>query len=173
MIPKKHTNCSYCILGGRLDWPDPGAAPPEPGLCKDHKGEDGQPVEYTGHDAHEPKSLYTIGYRFRAWDKRTYLCTGYDPRHGFWMRSVDEGKPILKNVSERAVGRTFHRVDITWGAFEMLKLTGSLERFPTEEEAEGIWYTHARENLIHCGFLTSANTITTEGSARLASGEPI
>jgi hypothetical protein len=60
----------------------------------------------------------TIGQRFKAWDGHTYLCDSYDPRIGFWMtredappeRRQDEHSDWRKNVSERAIGRTFHRI---------------------------------------------------------------
>lgn len=86
-------------------------------------------MEFTGYDAYEPTEWVTqvVGTRYKAWDKRTYLCTGYDPRSGFWMRTVDDGKPRITNVSERAINRTYHEVRLTWGAFRMLELTGSLE----------------------------------------------
>ena len=37
-----------------------------------------------------------------------YMCDGYDPRHGFWMRDTSDG--YQTNVSEMAIGRTYHRV---------------------------------------------------------------
>lgn len=117
MIPKKHTDCSYCILGGTFgDW-EPKDAPPEPGLCKHHKGVDG-PVEYTDLNAYEPKEWITrvVGSRYRGLDvytmtTRNWLCFGYDPRNGFWFRAEDDGLPVrLANVSERAIDRTYHRI---------------------------------------------------------------
>jgi hypothetical protein len=53
-----------------------------------------------------------VGKRFRAWDTRglesaTYYCDSYDPRIGYWM--TNEADPTdRKNVSERAINRTFH-----------------------------------------------------------------
>lgn len=52
-----------------------------------------------------------VGRYYRAWDGRTYLCFAYDPRQGFWMRAVDAGAPRETNVSERAIGRTYHPVE--------------------------------------------------------------
>lgn len=55
----------------------------------------------------------TVGKHFGAYlsgvsGTVVYLCDSYDPRLGFWMTQVDD--PINRlNVSERAIGRTFHR----------------------------------------------------------------
>jgi hypothetical protein len=49
-----------------------------------------------------------VGKTYKGFDG-TYLCFGYDPREGFWMRSVDSERQT--NVSERAIGRTFHVVN--------------------------------------------------------------
>jgi hypothetical protein len=52
----------------------------------------------------------TVGNRFRfPFEGRTYRCTSYDSRQGFWMENVDDAKD-RRNVSERAIGRTFHRI---------------------------------------------------------------
>ncbi len=50
-----------------------------------------------------------VGKKFRAWDGRVYLCDSYDPSCGFWMQDVDDPSN-RRNVSERAIGRTFHEV---------------------------------------------------------------
>lgn len=77
-------------------------------FCPDHPG--GQ--DYTGHDVYEPSDwvIETVNKQFRGpFNECTYLCTGYDPRAGFWMKNVDNPAD-LRNVSERAIGRTFHRI---------------------------------------------------------------
>jgi hypothetical protein len=52
---------------------------------------------------------HTVGRRFRAWDGHIYHCDSYDPACGYWM--TREGEPARRvNVSERAIGRTFHEV---------------------------------------------------------------
>lgn len=58
----------------------------------------------------------TVGRQFRAWDGALYLCTRYLRREGFWMRVVVESPTLCRRkvgeetcVSERAIGRTFHR----------------------------------------------------------------
>jgi hypothetical protein len=54
-----------------------------------------------------------------VWSEKglVYLCDSYDPRIGYWMTPV-EGSPTVneygspierKNISERAIGRTYHR----------------------------------------------------------------
>lgn len=48
----------------------------------------------------------TVGKTFRGLDGIS-VCTGYDSRQGFWML-WPSGE--TRNVSERAIGRTFHRV---------------------------------------------------------------
>lgn len=59
----------------------------------------------------------TVGHRFRAWDGCTYFCDSYDPSCGYWMTCVANPGNILsheigrrRNVSERAIGRTFFRL---------------------------------------------------------------
>ncbi len=125
MIPRSHTDCYRCILGGETF--DPKEPPPEPGLCEHHRGPGGEPVLYEGFDAYEYESCEwirdLIGKRFRGpdvhafegggWVTRVWTCFGYDPRNGFWLRAEDDGHPVrLVNVSERAIGRTFHRIHV-------------------------------------------------------------
>jgi len=50
----------------------------------------------------------TVGHNFRSWDG-VWFCDSYDPRIGYWMTEVGN-KQNRKNVSERAIGRTFHLV---------------------------------------------------------------
>ena len=62
-----------------------------------------------------------VGSTFRGWDDYLYECVAYDPRMGFWMVRIDSSSanghgplaPVplgdaVRNVSERAIGRTFH-----------------------------------------------------------------
>ena len=60
---------------------------------------------------------WTVGEYFNGHDGFIYYCDSYDPRIGFWMTPVTSTKadepgplPERRNVSERAIGRTFHRV---------------------------------------------------------------
>ena len=102
-IPADPTHCTHCI------------APESFGLtasCKYHRGEDGEPTEYTGEDAYVPGewALQVIGNRYKGTYGRIYICFGYDPRSGYWMRTDDGGELRETNISERAIDRTFHRV---------------------------------------------------------------
>lgn len=48
-----------------------------------------------------------IGWNFAGYDGKFYYCDSYDPRIGFWVQEI--GNPEnRKNISERAIGRTFH-----------------------------------------------------------------
>jgi hypothetical protein len=53
---------------------------------------------------------HTVGHRFRAWDGRIYLCVWYNRRAGYQMESDDDGPRRVANVSERAIGATYHEV---------------------------------------------------------------
>ena len=99
MIPSNPDWCSYCIQGNGTP-------------CEHHTGPNGSCVEYKGSLSYTPTTSdrSTVGKKYKAWDGRTYLCFGYDPRHGFWMRSVDGGETRQTNVSERAIGRTYHQL---------------------------------------------------------------
>ncbi len=60
-----------------------------------------------------------VGQRFRSFG-RTYECLSYNPKSGFWMYArADAENPAsrLTNVSERAIGRTFHKVRNTDWSF--------------------------------------------------------
>lgn len=100
-IPKLSAWCSYCVAPEEFGNP--------PGPCPDHRGPDGRTVDYTGRNAYEPSAWVEqqVTLRFRSY-RGDCACFGYDPRHGFWMVQLDTGKCF--NVSERAIGRTFHAV---------------------------------------------------------------
>jgi hypothetical protein len=58
-----------------------------------------------------------IGRYFISGVGGIYWCDSYDPHCGFWMTPAREGdttfsdQPTTRtNVSERAIGRTFHRI---------------------------------------------------------------
>lgn len=59
----------------------------------------------------------TVGRLFSFCGAR-YRCFRYEEGNGFWMRLVDDGDNVFSNrvkgyegcVSERAIGRTYHRV---------------------------------------------------------------
>jgi hypothetical protein len=56
----------------------------------------------TTHPAHE-----TVGSYFQGYSGAVYFCDSYDPRSGFWMTNILDDAD-RRNVSERAIGRTFH-----------------------------------------------------------------
>ena len=113
-VPKSHKWCSYCIAPEQYGDQSRGKGTP----CQDHRPKgagpwNGQYVEYTGRDAYEPSPwvLEVVGGIYKGHDGKTYECFGYDPRHGFWMRTTREERETRQmNVSERAIGGTFHRV---------------------------------------------------------------
>ncbi len=96
MIPADPKWCSNCILS-------------EDGPCPRHRGPDGAPVPYEGDDAYIPsdRAFNIVGKRFNTMSGPC-LCFAYDPRHGFWLRDEATGKE--RNVSERAINRTVHRI---------------------------------------------------------------
>ena len=51
---------------------------------------------------------HTVGSLFRGMDG-VYRCTSYDSRQGFWMRNETDPSD-WRNVSERAIGRTYHKI---------------------------------------------------------------
>lgn len=65
------------------------------------------------HPEHE-----VIGKTFRAWDEHQYICDSWEANAGYWMTRVDapeenrndQHSEFRRNVSERAIGRTFHQV---------------------------------------------------------------
>lgn len=60
----------------------------------------------------------TVGRTFKAWDGHKYVCDSWEENLGFWMtrvdapieRRADVHSEFRRNVSERAIGRTFHQV---------------------------------------------------------------
>lgn len=67
------------------------------------------PSDHPDHD--------TIGRYFISGVGGIYWCDSYDPAIGFWMTPARDGDTTWSdlptkrtNVSERAIGRTFHRI---------------------------------------------------------------
>lgn len=59
------------------------------------------------------RGAHTVGRRFRgpqfdATCTPTYRCVAYDWRTGWWMRNETTGE--LRDISERAIGRTYHEI---------------------------------------------------------------
>jgi hypothetical protein len=69
-----------------------------------HKADDGLVTE--DYRVVPEEGDYYPGRRFRG-PEGVYRCTSYDSRQGFWM--LNEQDPSdWRNVSERAIGRTYH-----------------------------------------------------------------
>lgn len=59
------------------------------------------------HPDHAVVGHYFAGYSLIAGETQVYLCDSYDPAIGYWLTNIY--KPgDRKNVSERAIGRTYH-----------------------------------------------------------------
>ncbi len=103
MIPADPKWCSHCVKPEYY-----GRKKGEP--CSNHTGPNGKHAEYRGHDVYVPSEfvLSVVGKTFNCWSGNLMLCFGYDWRHGFWMRDLKTGEE--RNVSERAIGRTYHEV---------------------------------------------------------------
>lgn len=93
-IPRNPSWCSYCKKND----------------CTYHQGSNGEKVFYDGFDAYNPSDwvLQVVGTFHRAWDGDDYMITGYDPRHGFWIKNIYTGAE--RNISERAIHRTYHPI---------------------------------------------------------------
>lgn len=98
-IPRRSADCTHChqYIGIKFVKRHPCELHPE--------GKD-----YEGPDVYEPSDWVkqVVGKKYRTLDG-LFECTGYDPRCGFWMQST-ERELDLRNVSERAIDRTYHRV---------------------------------------------------------------
>ena len=51
---------------------------------------------------------HTVGHFFTSFHN-VYYCDSYDPDCGYWMTNINEMLD-RRNVSERAIGRTYHEV---------------------------------------------------------------
>lgn len=101
VIPKDPKGCVFCRSSEYA--------------CGHHlPGPDGQPQSYSGYDAYEPDAgaLRVIHKNYVGPGGRVYYCDGYDPRSGYWMTSVDNAEPREASVSERAIDRTYHFVEL-------------------------------------------------------------
>ena len=139
--------------------------------CRHHVGPDGAPVDYVGSDegpnVYEPSDWVqqVVGHRYRAWGG-VYECFGYDPRHGFWMRQVDAPHREA-NVSERAIGATYHRIFLTPGAWLLARAIKSLGRFPEKDECHGVGIELATGTLRDLGLMVE-DQLTPRGLALAA-----
>lgn len=65
----------------------------------------------------ETKQHRTVGRKFQSFGA-IYVCTSWDRTCGFWMEMVSGEDTLFRdrrpgervNISERAIGRTYHRV---------------------------------------------------------------
>ncbi len=98
-IPRCSADCTHCHQYDGLKFVK--MVP-----CSAHPGGG----DYQGPDLYEPSEwvIEVVGKMYRGLDG-VFRCTGYDPRCGFWMKSTERDSEI-RNVSERAIGRTYHRI---------------------------------------------------------------
>jgi hypothetical protein len=54
---------------------------------------------------------HTIGQYFKAGNGIIYYCDSYDTNLGYWMTGITNLED-RRNVSERAIGRTFHVIEV-------------------------------------------------------------
>ena len=59
------------------------------------------------HPDHPVVGHYFGGYSYETKKTEIYFCDSYDPRIGFWLTNVKNAAD-RHNVSERAIGRTYH-----------------------------------------------------------------
>lgn len=105
-VSRNPLGCSTCIMSMGVphvaNWP---LARP----CSFHAAADGSFKECDTHDAYNPTDdVKDVIGCFMTGHDGPYRCIGYDRRCGFWVMNLSTGS--LHNISERAVGRTFHVV---------------------------------------------------------------
>jgi hypothetical protein len=59
---------------------------------------------------HPVVGKYFGGHSYKHDKTQIYYCDSHDLRAGYWMTNVSDSED-RKNVSERAIGRTFHRAE--------------------------------------------------------------
>ncbi len=101
-IPTKSTDCVACHRhAAATGYAYPGM------FCDAHPGGE----DYVGAERYEPSDWVkqVVGKTYQGpFADGEFLCTGYDIRAGFWMQDIATG--ARRNVSERAIDRTFHRI---------------------------------------------------------------
>lgn len=77
------------------------------------------------HPDHSTVGHYFAGHSFGTSRAELYFCDSYDPRIGYWLTNVSDPAD-RKNVSERAIGGTYHeahqRDDYWWVSCWNIKL---------------------------------------------------
>lgn len=151
-IPKDSAWCSDCHM-------DPNAP------CARHTGLDGKVVEYTGSDVYKPSSwvLEVVGKRYNGL-YGVFECLGYDPRHGFWMKQIHP--PYRKtNVSERAIGGSYHVIRLTYGAWLLCRFIAEHGRISRDGENPYCDAAMASKTLRSLGMIDADNMLTESGRA--------
>lgn len=87
-----------------------------------------------------------VGQYFVGWTSEVYLCDSYDTSMGFWMTNILDPKD-RRNVSERAIGRTFHEkagqvrphhphhADAEYVVVDLDNIDAGVQPFPSAEAA--------------------------------------
>jgi len=141
--------------------------------CQHHRGPNGKAVPYTGYDVYEPGEAMLDMMRCRwayaplCGKVRIWECFGRDPRAGIWLRTIDDGDLQVINVSERAMERTVHRVEMTFGAWNLLAQISELGRLPTASETS-VLLEGATQTLVWNGLITEDGKITDRGHDKLS-----
>ncbi len=52
---------------------------------------------------------YVVGKKWKGHNGYIYYCDSYDSNIGYWMTNINNPED-RRNVSERAIDRTFHRI---------------------------------------------------------------
>lgn len=110
LIPKTAEWCTDCIIS-------------EPNYCEYHSDIDGNKIDYWGVNVYIPTDyvLEIVGSKFLTYqyanatdggplntELKIFICTGYDPRNGFWMCLESGGYKIC--VNESSIGKTYLRI---------------------------------------------------------------
>jgi len=116
--------------------------------------------------------MTTVGKRYVGWNGHVYYCESHDPQLGFWMLNVDDPSD-RRNVSERAIGNTYHPVRMPDGAWRHLDLFEKLGRAPTHEElrADHLLPDLTLKSLRQNGLIDAEGNLTDRGRTALGSQE--
>jgi hypothetical protein len=74
----------------------------------------------------------------------------------------------VAHFSERAIDRTYHRVEMSWAAWDVLAAIVRLGRVPEAGEMEGYMVPACIERLRHNGYMDEAGAVTDAGRRALA-----
>lgn len=85
------------------------------------------------HPDHHTVGHYFGGHSLETNTTEVYYCDSYDPAIGYWLTNA-RNPAERKNVSERAIGRTFHEAD-DMGAYWYIPQWG-VRVIKTAEESE-------------------------------------